>query len=362
MLGCPSFARHNRIRLRNLAFAQPCPALRHKAVRTFLTRGPNHASNVAMQDEPQVTGESSFITGGSIPDSDNAAYRALLPADLPAPVVIAAPHGGRVYPDSLTRRMRRPDYSALRLEDRHIDTLALAVAERTGACLLAADAPRAMLDLNRASDDVDWEMVAGGAPANYRKSLANRRSRSGLGLVPRRLAGLGEIWTTPLTRAELKARVSGVHQPYHRMLGKMLESVRDRWGAALLVDLHSMPPLKRRFPDEKPAEFVLGDRFGASCDSTLAARGLRFFGNEDRPVAHNRPYAGGYVLDRHAQPARGIHAIQLEVCRSTYLDAALAEPSARLPAVAKLLAGFISDMAAGTASLARDNGLPLAAE
>lgn len=315
-----------------------------------------------MQHDTDKAGESRFESGGAIPGAGRAAFRMRMPDDIPTPVVIAAPHGGRFYPDTLTEGMRKPGYAALRLEDRHIDTLAEAVAAHAGAGLLIADAPRAMLDLNRASDDVDWDMVEGGAPADYRKSLANRRSRSGLGLVPRRLAGLGEIWKRPVSREELRERVDGIHQPYHQALGKMLERVRDRWGAALLVDLHSMPPLKRRFPDERAAEFVLGDRFGASCDSLLSGRALQFFGSEGRPAAHNRPYAGGYVLDRHAQPARGIHAIQLEVCRAAYLDAAMVEPSARMPAVAKLLAAFVRHMAAGAAALGRDRGLPLAAE
>lgn len=300
--------------------------------------------------------------GGQVPGIEQPAFRFSGRADFPTPVVIAAPHGGRLYPQSLLDRMRDAEGAMLRLEDRHVDTLAAAVAKETGASLLVADAPRAMLDLNRASDDMDWEMVVGGAPRGHRKSLANRRSRSGLGLVPRRLPGTGEIWRDRLTREELEDRISGIHQPYHWALGKALEDIRDRWGAALLIDFHSMPPLKRRFPGEKAPEFVIGDRFGASCEGVVSARALSFFGRHDRAVAHNRPYAGGYVLDRHAQPARGIHAIQLEICRSSYLDARFSEPSARLASLARLLAGFVREMAACTASLGREGGLPLAAE
>jgi N-formylglutamate amidohydrolase len=38
------------------------------------------------------------------------------------------------------------------------------------------------------------------------------------------------------------------------------------------------------------------------------------------PQALNVPYAGGYILERHGAPERGIHAIQLEIDRSLYLD------------------------------------------
>ncbi len=315
-----------------------------------------------MADRKTSGGEGGTLAGGRIPSTDRPAFRLELSPAMPVPVLIAAPHGGRAYPEWLLDRMRDAEAAALRLEDRHIDTVAEALAGETGAALLVAEAPRALLDLNRANDDMDWGMVEGGAPQRQAKSLANRRSRSGLGLVPRRLSGSGEIWNRRMTRPELDERIASVHQPYHRALGKALDELRDKWGAALLIDLHSMPPLKRRFPNEKPPEFVVGDRFGASCDHLLAARALDFLGRRGRGVAHNRPYAGGYVLDRHAQPARGIHAIQLEICRSTYLDARLSEPSARLPAVVRLLAGLVRDLAACTAGLARDRGLPLAAE
>lgn len=306
--------------------------------------------------------DSQGLAGGSIPGTGAPAFELWLPPSPPLPVLIAVPHAGRDYSDDLTGRMRDPEYAALRLEDRHVDTLAMEVARQTGAGLLIAHAPRALIDLNRASDDVDWDMVAGGAPRGQRRTLANRRSRAGLGLVPRRLGGIGEIWNRPLTRDELDQRIAGVHQPYHRQLGQALESIRDRWGAALLIDLHSMPPLRGRIPGEQPAQFVVGDRFGASCDAALSARMLAHLGQAGRAVAHNRPYAGGYVLDRHAQPARGIHALQLEVCRTIYLDAQLAVPSSRLPAVARLLAALVREMASGAAALGREPGFMLAAE
>ena len=315
-----------------------------------------------MGDGEPAAPETGPETGGNIPGADAPAFSLQIPATRPIPVLIAAPHGGRAYPESLRARMRDAEYAAVRLEDRHADTLATDIARQTGAALLVAHAPRAMLDLNRAADDMDWSMVAEGAPAAVRNSLANRRSRGGLGLVPRRLPGLGEIWNERITRAELDARIEGIHRPYHAALGQALETLRDRWGAALLIDLHSMPPLKPRHPGERAAEFVIGDRFGASCDPRLVDHAFRWFAAQRRAAAHNRPYAGGYVLERHAAPARGLHAIQLEVCRSAYLDARFEAPSVRLSGVARLIAGLVRELGAETATLARNSGYPLAAE
>ena len=291
----------------------------------------------------------------------DVAYEVLSAVNPGLPVLIAAPHGGRDYPDEVLANMRDPSLR-LRLEDRHVDTLALEVARLCGATLIRATAPRAIIDLNRAPDDIDWGMVSGTRAPRTRHSLANRRARSGLGLVPRRLPVTGELWKRPLPRTELDRRIETIHRPYHQALGSALESLRDQWGASLLVDLHSMPPLRKRHPGEVTPEFVIGDRFGASCDGRLVATALNHFGEHYRPVAHNRPYSGGYVLDRHGAPRRAIHAMQVEVCRSSYLDSRLEEPCARLPAMARLLADMVGRLAAEVADMGRRDDLPQAAE
>jgi len=264
----------------------------------------------------------------------------------PIPVLIAVPHAGRAYPAELSARMRQPALACLRLEDRFVDLLAQEVARETSAALLVAHAPRALIDLNRTPDDMDWDMVTGGAPQEAVRLAAGSRARSGLGLVPRRLPGMGELWQRRMSREELEARLAEVHRPYHATLADALEQLRDRWGAALLIDLHSMPPLGRKTGPDAAPDFVVGDRFGASCASHLAAAALQHFAEAGRPVAHNRPYAGGYVLDRHGVPARGVHAMQIEVCRSAYLDSRLSDPGPGLAAVARVLAALVRRLAA----------------
>ena len=293
--------------------------------------------------------------------SGGAPYSLVEPETCSIPILIAAPHGGRQYPPGVLANLRQPDLR-LRLEDRHADTLARQVARWCGAPALLAHAPRAVIDLNRTPKDVDWGMVSGPKPVDQRHSVANRRARSGLGIVPRRLPGSGELWRKPLPRQELENRIETIHRPYHEVLASILESLRAKWGGALLVDLDSMPLLRRRHPGETVAEFVIGDRFGASCDPRLVAIALDHFGAAGRHAAHNRPYSGGYVLDRHGMPRRDIHAMQLEVCRSLYLDSRLEEPCARMPAVARLLAELVRKLADRVAELGLRSDLMQAGE
>ena len=296
----------------------------------------------------------------SIPGTADLAAFTLGRVGAPAvPVMLAVPHAGRTYPAEVLAAMRDPGRSALRLEDRLVDLLAISVARETGAGLLVANAPRAMIDLNRAPDDIDWEMVAPAAIRSVVRSAGGRRAGSGLGLVPRRLPGIGEVWKRPLPHDALEARIARIHKPYHDTLARQLESLRDRWGAVLLLDLHSMPPLGPKHGAGAAADFVLGDRFGASCHSSLSANALDYFGMIGRAAAHNRPYAGGYVLDRHAAPARGIHAMQIEVCRTTYLDLALREAGPGMAETAGILAGLVRRLSTVLANL---SGLRQAAE
>ncbi|MGB3806452.1 MAG: N-formylglutamate amidohydrolase [Erythrobacter sp.] len=310
--------------------------------------------------------------GGSVPgNSGAAAFSHSAPRSMPLPVLIAVPHAGRAYSADLLARMRDPALSQLRLEDRHVDKVAVEIARATGTGLLLAHAPRAMLDLNRAEDDIDWGMVKGEGdtqslpmPTQRKagKAGANKRAQSGLGLVPRRLPGFGEIWREPMTREQLDDRIEAIHRPYHSFLEQELARIRDAWGAALLVDLHSMPPLRRSTHGGPRARIVLGDRFGASCDAGLVEQAFGYLERQACAAAHNRPYSGGYVLDRHAAPRRGIHALQVELCRSTYLDRAFSEPSEGLTPIATMLAGLVRVLGAATARLAENERFLQAAE
>lgn len=315
-----------------------------------------------MESRQGRQGDSHVTTGGEIPGSGGApAYSLSHPQPSALPLLIAVPHAGRAYPGSLLERMRNPGFAALKLEDRLVDLLGQEVARRTGAALLIAHAPRAMIDLNRDTNDVDWEMFSRGRPDTLGSYTPGMRVRSGLGLIPRRIHGLGELWKRRHETEELSARIATIHAPYHACLSQTLGELKARWGAAMLLDLHSMPPLGFRGGPPAP-EFVLGDRFGTTCHGSLVASCFSYFAEMRRGAAHNRPYAGGYVLERHGAPVNGIHALQLEIDRSSYLDSRLAEPGDGFEAIVDLLCELVRRLAAEVADLGRISSWSNAAE
>lgn len=262
-------------------------------------------------------------------------------SDARVPVLVAVPHAGRDYPDEILQNLRVAPHVLERLEDRHADML-LPDTAAVGCATLVAHAARAWIDLNRAPSEIDPQMISDAPRAAFAQPSA--KVRGGLGLVPRRLADHGELWRRPLTQAAVAKRVSALHDPYHRKIDYALGALHVRFGCALLIDLHSMPPLK---PDEtgNPPQIVVGDRYGRSAGARLCDLAVRALSGAGFDVALNHPYAGGYVLDRHGRPARNVHALQIEVDRSLYLDGQMHEPGDGMARVRGALAGLVRTLA-----------------
>tara|TARA_R100001244_G_scaffold6593_32_gene8386 strand:+ start:34611 stop:35498 length:888 start_codon:yes stop_codon:yes gene_type:complete len=248
------------------------------------------------------------------------------------PVLVSVPHAGREYPPELLANLNVSASHLLRLEDRYADRLA-ASAIASGFPAIIARKPRAWIDLNRNRTEIDPDMVAGMDSAQTPN--ISRKVRGGLGLLPRRLHGAGNLWREKWQHQHVIDRMEKDHEPYHVMVTHLLEQIRSAYGCALLLDLHSMPPV---FDEgRRKIGFVIGDRFGRSCHSRYVELAGVHFRMQGHHVQTNHPYSGGYILERHGKPARNIHAFQLEVDRSLYLDENLREPVAASRSIAEMI-------------------------
>lgn len=252
-----------------------------------------------------------------------------------SPLILAVSHAGRDYPLAMRANLRVPVDRLLLLEDRHADSLALA-ARRDEWTIIARRA-RAWIDLNRGETERDPLLDRGARPGLAPASSA--KVKSGLGLIPRRTSATGDIWVRRLEVEDVEARIQQDHRPYHATIHEALEAAHARFGIAILLDIHSMPPLGR-----DGAQIVIGDRFGRSAAARLSARIEAVARGAGLRVAANAPYPGGHTLDRHADIRRGVHALQLEIDRSLYLDTALNQPGPGFATVVGLLRSIIAEL------------------
>lgn len=240
-----------------------------------------------------------------------APYRLDRPARQIVPFLFASPHSGRSYPASLLEKSRLDAISLRRSEDAFVDELFAGVVG-LGAPLLAAQFPRAFLDVNRSMSELDAGMFD--APLGLPVDAPSPRVTAGLGVIPRIVRDGAEIYRGKLNSSEADARLNQLYKPYHRALEALMEETRKRFGLAVLIDCHSMPSALS-VPD-----IVLGDRYGASAAPQLTARAEASFTREGFSVARNTPYAGGHTTALYGRVASGCHALQIEINRALYLD------------------------------------------
>jgi N-formylglutamate amidohydrolase len=248
------------------------------------------------------------------------------------PVLLSVPHAGREYPQALIDKLRVAPDELIRLEDRYADRL-IQHAISAGVSAITAHRARAWIDLNRAENDVDHEMVKGSTAGQFEPSA---KSRGGLGLIPRRLSGCGDLWSQPLNADDLALRIASDYRPYHTAIEQCLEAMRAKFGMAILLDIHSMPPLHKH-RGMRGGQLIVGDIFGKSAGARYSEMIIAIGRNHNLEVALNHPYPGDYMLRRHGKPHRNIHAIQVEIDRSLYLDELLREPAPSLGAIAAIV-------------------------
>lgn len=230
-------------------------------------------------------------------------------------MLLSVPHSGREYPDWLIALSSAGKRSLTPLEDPLVDRLIWRALQR-GCGAVIARTPRAAVDCNRSEDEVDPSVIDGA-----RRGRISARARGGLGIVPARTPQHGFLWRRPITPGQLDERLSQAHRPYHEAIDAQLALLQDRFGCALLLDCHSMPP-----PADGVPPIVFGDARGKTADGWLSAEAMTVSRRSGFEAGLNDPFAGGHVIERHARPAQGIYALQLEIDRRLYLDQRLSKP------------------------------------
>lgn len=253
----------------------------------------------------------------TVSDDFDPPYDVIEPDRTSGPVVFNSPHSGSVYPRSFLTSARLDHATLRRSEDSFVDELIAGVVTR-GYPMMRAHFPRCYVDVNREPYELDPRMFDGRLP-----SFANTRSMrvaGGLGTVARVVGDAQEIYDQRISVDDALRRIESLYKPYHRALRKLFTRVHADFGAAVLIDCHSMPSATGSRDDRPRSDIVIGDRYGTSCVAAVAETAeqvLRSFGYS---VSRNKPYAGGFITEHYGNPSAGLHALQIELNRALYMD------------------------------------------
>ena len=250
-------------------------------------------------------------------DEFDPPFEVLEPAELRGAVAFNSPHSGSVYPREFLASARLDLATLRRSEDCFVDELLAGVVAR-GHPLMLAHFPRSFVDVNREPYELDPRMFDGRLP-----SFANTRSMrvaGGLGTVARVVGDAQEIYDQRIPVDDALRRIEALYKPYHRALRRLVTRIHRDFGAAVLVDCHSMPSTAGP-KDERPrADIVIGDRYGTSCVGVVADTIEAILRERGYTVSRNKPYAGGFITEHYGNPTAGLHSVQLEINRGLYMD------------------------------------------
>ena len=216
-------------------------------------------------------------------------------------LLISVPHAGTYLPPDIAARLN-PLGRAVVDTDWHVDRL-YDFAAAAGATVLVATHARTVVDLNRSPQ--------GGAlyPGQAETTVCPTESFAG-----------APLYDAPPTPAEVAARVERYWQPYHDTLAAELDRLRALHGTAHLLDAHSIRSVIHRLFDGTLPGLNYGTNSGRSADPVLVARAMAATAPAGFSQVLDGRFRGGFITRHYGTPGDGVHAVQLELAQTTYMD------------------------------------------
>lgn len=219
------------------------------------------------------------------------------------PLIVSIPHVGTHIPDELRDRFT-PEALTRVDTDWHLDRL-YAFAERLDATIICARVSRYVVDLNRPATGESLY------PGMITTSLCPSETFRGEPLYPPGCEP-GD--------AEVAQRVEAYWRPYHAALQEEIARARAAHPNVLLWDAHSIASLLPRLFAGKLPDLNFGTSDGDSCGDQVIAAAVDAARRSSLTWVLNGRFKGGFITRKYGNPANGVHAIQLEMCQSLYMD------------------------------------------
>lgn len=274
--------------------------------------------------------------------SDFNPVRIIEPIGAEVPVLVDSPHSGMEWPADFDTVA--PAEAIRTTWDAFVDEL-WSGAPSAGATLVAATFPRAYIDANRASDDIDPDLLAEPWPEPLTPTAYSAR---GMGLIRRSALPGVPMYDRLLRVDEVRLRIERCHAPYRAALAERLARLHTRFGEVWHVNAHSMKSRGNAMnvdADAARPDVVVSDRRGTTADPAHTQWAADWFARRGYSTRINDPYQGGDIVASTGDPVRGRHSIQVEFNRALYMDEALVTRGARFAALQSHCTEFVRALA-----------------
>jgi N-formylglutamate deformylase len=220
-----------------------------------------------------------------------------------SPLIISLPHVGTALPPDIAAQMTAVAATVIDT-DWHVHRL-YEFARQSGASWLQARISRYAIDLNRPTDD---------------HSLYPGQTTSAL-CPTATFAGEPLYHGAAPSAEEIGRRRDRYWLPYHTMLRELIAATRTRFGYALLLDAHSIRSELPRLFDGHLPDINVGTNDGKSCNTDMSARLMGVLNRQTRfSYVLNGRFKGGHITRTYGDPTTSVHAVQIELAQSAYMD------------------------------------------
>ena len=119
--------------------------------------------------------------------------------------------------------------------------------------------------------------------------------------------------------AEIAARKAAYFDPCDRALHDEISRLRARYRIVVLYDCHSIRSMVPRLFDGLLPLFNLGTNSGASAGRSLVSAVVDILEASGQSHVVDGRFKGGWITRSFGNPARGVHALQMEIACRAYL-------------------------------------------
>lgn len=221
------------------------------------------------------------------------------------PIIISVPHAGTFIPNDIKSKMNPELSKKLDDTDWFIDKL-YGFATDLGITIITANYSRWVVDLNR-------------NPENQPLYNDGRVITDVVTITDFNGNQIYKDNDVPDSE-EVSRRVELYHKPYHEKLDELLKNTKAEFGKVLLFDAHSIRKSVPGIRSEDFPDLILGDNDETSASPELIKTTIDSLQNKGYDFSHNHPFKGGYITRSFGKPTENIHALQLEMCKTNYMD------------------------------------------